>query len=95
MSGMSADNAPDRITRFLLKTFPGARTRGIRTDTDLLEDGILDSVGVLDVVAFIEQEFAVAVQDDDLVPENFRSVASLTEFVRRRGGGNSGPNGGR
>lgn len=84
---MPGDSTTERITRFIMKTFPAARTRGIREDADLLEEGILDSVGVLDVVAFLEQEFAVAVADEDLVPGNFRSVASLTAYVRSRSNG--------
>jgi acyl carrier protein len=81
---MSAESTKERIAAFIKQTFPVARRREIRDDDDLLEEGILDSVGVLDVVGFIEREFAVAAADDDLVPENFRSLARLAAFVDRR-----------
>jgi acyl carrier protein len=80
---MPADTK-ERIAAFMKQTFPAARRRDIRDDDDLLEEGILDSVGVLDVVGFIEREFSVVAADEDLVPDNFRSLARLAAFVESR-----------
>jgi acyl carrier protein len=52
-------------------------------DVSLLDRGIIDSTGVLEVVMFIEQAFAVKVRDSDLLPENFDSVARIADFVTR------------
>jgi acyl carrier protein len=82
MAGVDA--LSERIRGFILEKFPLARKRGLKTDDKLLESGILDSLGVLDLVAFIEQEFAVFVSDEELGPENFESAASLGAFVQSK-----------
>jgi acyl carrier protein len=73
-----------KLQSFLLNKFPLARTAGINRDTLLLERGILDSLGILDVVAFVEGEFSIVLFDEELVPENFRSIDALTSFLRRK-----------
>lgn len=56
-------------------------------DDSLLGPGLLDSVGVLRLVAWIEEEFGVQVPDEDVVPENLETVARLAALVRHRQGG--------
>ena len=58
---------------------------GMRLDesTSFLEQGIIDSTGVLELVTFIEDRFGVAIRDEDLVPENFDSLGALAAFVDR------------
>ena len=74
----------DRIEAFIHARFPLARERGVARDDSLLDDGILDSLGILDVVAFLEESFGVSVQDEELDPENFDSVDALASFVRAK-----------
>lgn len=50
---------------------------------NLLESGIIDSLGVLELVTFMQQEFALAVADEDLSPENFQNIESMARFVER------------
>lgn len=76
-------NATSRIRDFVIQTFPLARKRNVTGSTDLLESGVIDSMGVLDLVGFLQQEFAITVEDDDLTPENFRSIDSMAEFLLR------------
>jgi acyl carrier protein len=78
----------ESVREFILENFPPARKRGIANDDPLLENGIVDSLGVLDIVAFIESEFGVAAVDDELVPENFRTIQRIAEFVQRKKDGN-------
>ena len=58
----------------------------LRDDASLLEEGILDSTGVLDLVMFIEETFGIEVKDEELVPENLDSVNKLVAFVGRKTG---------
>ena len=74
----------EQITEFITATFPLARKRRLAPHDHLLESGIVDSLGVLNLVGFVERQFAIAVADDDLVPENFQSIDHLTTFVRRK-----------
>lgn len=75
------------IRRFILENFlfsdDGER---LHDDASFLEEGIVDSTGVLELVAFVEEAFGIAVADDEIVPENFDSVARLARFIRARQG---------
>lgn len=72
------------IRQFIVKKFPLARKRQIQDSDALLETGMLDSQGVLEVVGFIEQEYAITVADDDLVAENFQSIDRIASFVQSK-----------
>jgi len=76
-------DAIGRIRQFVLQKFPHARKRGVNNSDNLLENGVIDSLGVLDLVTFFQQEFSIAVADDDLTPENFGSIESMAQFVER------------
>lgn len=52
-------------------------------DASLLERGIIDSTGVLEIVMHLEEEFGVKVKDSDMLPENFDTVNSIVSFVGR------------
>lgn len=82
---------PDRIRRFIQDRFARARHRHLGDHDHLLEQGILDSLGVLDVVAFLEEEFGVVLADEELTPEHFQSVVSLAALVASKTNGHTGP----
>lgn len=86
MDQTTTSSIEQRIHAFLLEKFPLARKTGIVRDTALLERGILDSLGILDVVSFLETEFSMVVSDDELLPENFQTLGTLSEFVMKRTG---------
>lgn len=50
---------------------------------DLIATGVVDSLGIMDLVGFIESAFAIRVADADLLPENLSSIAAIASFVRR------------
>jgi acyl carrier protein len=87
----NANNIGERINQFVLRTFPLARKRALNPQDDLLESGVVDSLGILDLVAFIEQEFGIEVSDEDLLPENFNTIDRLTAFVVSRAPAARGP----
>jgi acyl carrier protein len=72
------------VRQFILKKFPLARRHGIQDSDPLLESGMLDSQGVLEVVTFIEQAFSINVADEDLVPENFQTIDRIAAFVQSK-----------
>lgn len=53
-------------------------------DASLLDEGVIDSTGVLEVIAFLEREFSIAVEDAEMLPENLDSVERIEAFVRRK-----------
>lgn len=70
-----------RLRQYLTEHFPSARRQSIGEEDSLLGNGILDSLGVLDLVGFLEQEFGISVADEDLVPEHFETIRHITAFV--------------
>lgn len=81
---VNGNMASERIRGFVLDKFPLARKRNVVDSDELLESGIVDSLGVLDLVAFLESEFGLQVSDDDLLPQNFRSIESMVRFAEQR-----------
>jgi len=76
-------NTIDAIRSYVIEEFlPGTDPQEIPADMDLLNSGIIDSLGLLKMIAWIETTFAVTVGDEDLDPENFRSLDSMDRFIR-------------
>ncbi len=48
----------------------------------LLERGIIDSLGVMEMVALLEETYGIEIDDDDLMPENFDSLAAINDYIR-------------
>lgn len=72
------------VREFILKQFPLARKQRIKDSDPLLESGMLDSMGVLEVVTFIEHEHGLSVADEDLVPENFQNIDRISAYIRNK-----------
>jgi acyl carrier protein len=81
---MPVDGIQGQLKSFIAKQFPLARKRNVGVDDRLLGEGIIDSLGVLDIVGYLESEFQIAVVDDDLIPENFETIGRLAAFVERK-----------
>lgn len=76
----------DRVRQVVFEKFPLAKKRGVKDSDELLESGIVDSLGILDLVAVLESEFGLTVSDEDLLPENFRSIERIAEFASHKRG---------
>ena len=70
-----------RLSAFITKALVTKDAVDLDPAESLLESGVLDSMGVIEVVSFIEKEFGVAVEDEEIVPENFESIRALARFV--------------
>lgn len=60
------------------------RASTIKPDDDLLSAGIVDSLGILRLVVFVEEQFGIKIADEDVVIENFQSVAALTRYLEKQ-----------
>jgi acyl carrier protein len=74
----------DRIREFLFEKFPVCQKNDLKDEDSLIETGIIDSMGMLELVVFVESDFGIQVEDLDLVPENFESVEALSKFVESK-----------
>ena len=64
----------------------GRDVSGVADSESLLEAGVIDSMGVLELVSFIEKHYRIAVSEDEMMPENFDTVDAIAAFIERRRG---------
>jgi acyl carrier protein len=74
----------ERIRSFLTTNFYIADAGDLGSDASLLGRGIVDSTGILEVVAFLESEFGVNVADEEMLPSNLDSIDNIAAFIRRK-----------
>ena len=73
------------IRQFIIDNFLfGELDTELSNDDSLLDRGIIDSTGVLELVTFLEDKYAMKIQDDELVPQNLDSVNGLVQFVNHK-----------
>ncbi len=53
-------------------------------DASFVEEGIIDSMNVMELILFVEERFGVEVADEEIVPDNFNSVSRMANYVRRK-----------
>ena len=72
------------LQEFIMEQFmTGSAVEHISPDEDLLAAGIVDSHGLLQLVAFLDEHCGVTVGDHELTPENFQTIAAIDAFVQR------------
>ena len=75
----------DKIKDYIVENFLFGDADPLKDDAmSLLDNGIIDSTGVMELVAFLEGDFGLSIQDDELVPENLDSIDNLVGFVTRK-----------
>ncbi|MCA1491256.1 acyl carrier protein [Sinorhizobium alkalisoli] len=80
-----AQTINDKVKTFIIENFLFGDTSYDLTDTaSLIENDIIDSTGVLELVAFIEDQFGIAMADADIVPANLDSLARIAGFIQSR-----------
>lgn len=72
------------VRGFLVESFLFGDDDGFGNDESLLDLGIIDSTGIMEVVSFLEESFAITIDDDELVADNLDSVDRLAGFVGRK-----------
>ena len=74
----------EKVRAFITQNFYAASTMELADDSSLLDLGVMDSTGVLEVVTFLETDFDITVDDDEMLPENLDSIANIVAFVERK-----------
>jgi len=74
----------EAVRRFLVEQEYIKRDELIDESESMLERGMIDSVGVLNLVTFLEDRYKIEIEDDDLMPENFDSLAAINNYVRNQ-----------
>jgi len=73
-----------QIKNFIIQNFLFGKANGLKDGTSFLEEGIIDSTGVLELVTFLEENFDIQVADEDLIPENLDSINNVTAYLERK-----------
>ena len=74
----------DKIKAFVVENFLFGKADGLEDDTSFLEEGIIDSTGILELVSFLEEDYSISVEDEELVPENLDSINNVVEYLKRK-----------
>lgn len=77
-------NIQKTFRNFIIENFLFEEDDNLKEDTSFLENGIIDSTGVLELVMFIEETYGISVEDDEIVPENLDSISKIAEYVQRK-----------
>ncbi len=77
----------EQVRQFIISNFYVSDPNALNDDASLLDAGIVDSTGVLEVITFIETTFGVTVEDAEMLPDNLDAVNRIVAFVQRKRGG--------
>jgi acyl carrier protein len=74
----------NEIRKFIMENFILDEELNLSEEDSLLERGIIDSTGVLELVAFIEETFSFKINDEELAPENLDSIKNISQFIQNK-----------
>jgi len=87
MPRVSAEDVRREVTTFIVDNFLFGNTADApAAEASFMETGLIDSTGVLELVAHLEAKYGVTVADDEMVPQNLDSVAYIAAFVVKKQG---------
>jgi acyl carrier protein len=73
------------IERFILdEILLGSAKKGLDPSESLILSGILDSLGLLRLIAYVEKEFGILIEDGEVIPENFESIETINRFIANK-----------
>jgi len=72
------------IMGFVTSLAPDAATQTITDDTSLLESGLLDSLGILELTTFLSERYGIEIEDEDFTADNFSTIGRLAAFIESK-----------
>ena len=75
-----------KVRAFIVENFLFGNEDGLKDDTSFLDEGIIDSTGILEMVSYLEEEFGIDVEDDELIPENLNSINNVVAYLEKKVG---------
>jgi acyl carrier protein len=78
-------NTSNDIRNFIVtEILHGSMANPLGDNEPLIESGIIDSMGIMTLLAFVEEQFSIQIPSDDLMPENFATITSIAALVERQ-----------
>ncbi|MEZ5358247.1 MAG: acyl carrier protein [Candidatus Zixiibacteriota bacterium] len=81
---MEKQKISEKVAQFIAEQFVFDEELSITNDDSLLESGTIDSTGILELVLFLEENFSISIDDEELVPQNLDSINKIADFVSRK-----------
>ncbi|CDN46289.1 acyl carrier protein [Neorhizobium galegae] len=76
-----AEAIENSVREFIAENFLFRADAQVSNNQSLLESGVIDSTGVLELIAFLEQTYGITVADEEIVPENLDSIDNMTSYL--------------
>lgn len=76
----------ENVRQFIIENFLFDEDENLKEDTSFLENGIVDSTGILELVTFLEETYGITVEDEELVPENLDSIGNVIQYLQKKQG---------
>ena len=74
----------NKIRTFIIENYLFGDDEGLEESTSFLDQGIIDSTGILELIDYISEEFSITVEDEELIPENLDSIDNATKFIANK-----------
>jgi len=77
-------NLVSEIREFIVENFLFGDGEQLGEGTSFLEEGIIDSTGILELIMFLEETYSLKIEDDELIPDNLDTLQNVTNFIERK-----------
>ena len=74
----------EELRVFVIDRFLFGQNGHLNDDDSFLDNGVIDSTGVLELIAFLEERFGIRMEDGDLIPDNLDSIDNIARFLRQK-----------
>lgn len=78
------DEIREQLRTYIVDNFLFGDDKGFDDSASFLDTGIIDSTGILELISYLEGEFPIKVQDEELLPENLDSIKNLVAFLGKK-----------
>jgi acyl carrier protein len=73
-----------KVRAFIVENFLFGNEDGLKDETLFLDEGVIDSTGILELVSYLEEEYSISVEDEELVPENLGSINNVVAYLEKK-----------
>ena len=84
MEHLPADKIGEELRQFIVENFLFGRDDSFSNEDSFIEMGVLDSTGVLELIAFLQKRYSIKMEDEEIMPENLDSIQRISVFVTRK-----------
>jgi len=84
MTDQTPEAVARRVRQFIAENFFVSDLSSLADDASLITGGVVDSTGLLEVIAFLESEYGISIVDQEMIPDNLETVGRISAFVERK-----------